>query len=247
MAAYYPTESTELNIARGLVKGTSQVHKFGAVDNISNGSTGSVWDIKDTEYPWAIWDASGATTITIDLADAGDVNPDSHIHVYGLDENYDLVSDTVDLLAQTGNTSTVTFTRVFRAYHSNHVTNAHNIGNIDIKNGTTIVARITAGFSQTMMSVYTIPAGYTGYLSQGIASCGVGAHATMHMFVRFETQENFRVGHSFELQSVYDYNFTIPQAIPGRCDIDVRYVMKAGNNLRITTAFDLILIKNGLN
>ena len=38
---------------------------------------------------------------------------------------------------------------------------AANVGNIDIKVSTTVVARISAGNSQTLMGVYTVPAGYT--------------------------------------------------------------------------------------
>lgn len=39
-ATYYPNEDTNLNIARGLVKGTKHIHKFGAVPAMSQSQFG---------------------------------------------------------------------------------------------------------------------------------------------------------------------------------------------------------------
>ena len=44
---------------------------------------------------------------------------------------------------------------------------ATNVGNIEARVTSasgTIVAQIDAGYAQTLMAVYTVPAGYTGYL-----------------------------------------------------------------------------------
>ena len=49
--SYYPTENLSLNISRGLVKGTSYVHKFGAVDAMSQNVSGTIWDVDDALYP----------------------------------------------------------------------------------------------------------------------------------------------------------------------------------------------------
>lgn len=241
-AVFYPSDEFELNIARGLVKGTSFVHKFGAVPALSNGATGTVWDINDTLYPWATWDASGATTLT---ADCGAPDVGNSIVIQGLDADYNIIEETVLLAAETGNVTTNSFLRVFRAYYING--GAINIGNINIKNGTTNVLRISAGFGQTLMAIYTVPAGYTAYLTKGTASNGPNEHHSCNMFVRYFGQPNFRVGHAFELTSgQYEYEFTVPLPIPEKSDIDVRASQVAGNNKRVTAAFDMILIKNGL-
>ena len=76
---------------------------------------------------------------------------------------------------------------------------ADNLGNIDIKVSTTVVARITATKGQTLMAIYTIPAGYTGYLIQGTGTVQSGADATGNIFVRYFGQDAFRIGHSFEV------------------------------------------------
>lgn len=238
---YYPNEDLKINIARGLVKGTSFVHKFGAVPSMSNGTTGTIWDKNDTLYPWSAWDT--ASVINVDRASTSDAN--KTVTVVGLDSNYNQISEDIILTNATNNTSTNIFKRVFRAYVSDGET---NVGAINIQVNSTDVAVIAAGKGQTLMAIYTIPAGYTGLLMQGTASAQAGSDATGDMFIRYFGQSSFRVGHSFEVSGAggqYMYNFAVPVAIPEKSDIDVRVAVRT-NNGRYTAAFDIILIKTGL-
>lgn len=235
--SYFPSENLELNIARGLVKGTSFIHKFGAVPTMSTNTTGTVWDVNDTIYPWSAFNSGSVLTIAANVADNG-----KDVTIYGLDANYKAIDETVTISAGAA-TTTKQFIRVYRAFCS-----AQNTYNIDIKVSTTTVARITAGLAQTLMSVYTVPAGYTGYLIQGTMSAQAGADATGNMFVRYFGQTSFRVGHSFEVSGgggQYGYKFGVPLAIPEKSDIDIRITTRS-NNGRYTAAFDMILIKGGL-
>lgn len=238
---YYPNEDFRVNIARGLVKGTSHIHKFGAVPSMSNGTTGTIWDKNDTLYPWSVW--SAASVINIDRSDAADAN--KIITVVGLDANYNQITENITLTNATNNTSTNQFIRVFRAYV---VDGSTNVGNINIQVNSTDVAIIVAGKGQTLMAIYTIPAGYTGFLMQGTATAQAGSDATGDMFVRYYGQSSFRVGHSFEVSGAggqYFYNFPVPIPIPEKSDIDVRIAVRT-NNGRYTAAFDVVLIKTGL-
>lgn len=241
MPSYYPMDNMFLNISRGLVKGTSFIHKFGAVPTMSTNTTGTVWDINDTVYPWSAWNTAG--TITVDRASTSDA--DKSVTVVGLDSNYNALTETIVLTNPTGNASNNSFIRVFRAFVTDGTT---NVGLISIKKGVTTVAAITANNGQTLMAVYTIPAGHTGYLMKGTASAQAGADATGDMFVRYFGQSSFRIGHSFEVSGVggqYIYDFATPIPIPEKSDIDVRVVTRT-NNGRYTAAFDLILIKDNL-
>ena len=231
-----------LNIARGLVKGTTFVHKFGAVPSLSTATTGTVWDVNDTIYPWSAWNTAG--TITVDRANAGDAS--LKVTVVGLDNDYNALQETIALTNATGNASTNSFKRVFRAFATDD--GSTNVGLISIKKGGTTVAAINAGKGQTLMAVYTVPAGYTGFLCKGTASAQAGADATGDMFVRYFGQTTFRVGHSFEVDGAggqYMYDFTVPLPIPAKSDIDVRVATRS-NNGRYTAAFDIILIKDSL-
>lgn len=232
-------EDEKIKISRGMVKGASFIHKFGAVPSLATNTTGTVWDKNDTVYPWATWATAGI--INVDSSSASDIN--KSITVVGLDANYNQISETITLTTQTNNNSSNSFIRIFRAFVSDGET---NVGQISVQRDTTDVAIITAGYGQTLMAVYTVPAGYTGYLYKGTCSAQSGADGTGNMFVRYFGQSSFRIGHSFEVsgaggQYVYDFSFPIP--IPEKSDIDVRITTRS-NNGRYTAAFDLLLVQN---
>lgn len=227
-----------LGVAKGQFQNISHVHKFGAVPAMSVNTTGTVWDINDTIYPWSAFATAGTLSLTRASAnDAGKV-----VTVVGLNADYDQITENVTLTDASGNVTTNSFIRVFRAY----MTTGSNVGNIDIIRGAITVARINASKSQTLMAVYTVPAGHSAYLLQGVCSCQSGADATGDMFIRYFGQASFRVGHSFEVSGnggQYLYPFTVPIKIPQKSDIDIRTSVRS-NNARITAAFDIILDKD---
>ena len=233
-------EDDYLNIARGQVKGASHVHKFGAVPAMSNGETGTIWDVDDTNYPWTALDTPAV--VNIERNNASDDG--LQITVQGLDGDYNFAEDTITI-SGADTVGTVLFKRVNRAFITTGAVN--NVGIIDIEAGAaggTTVARINAGKGQTLMSVYTVPAGKNAYILQGTASCQDGADATGDMFVRYFGQDAFRVGHSFEFAGdggQYFYKFGVPIKIPQKSDIDIRAQVRS-NNARLTAAFDIVLM-----
>lgn len=238
-ATYYPSESLELNIARGLVKGTSHVHKFGAVPSLSISNTATIWDKGDTLYPWSAYSSANVAVVAAASGENG-----KEITISGLDADYNVASETVTITGGAATTNTE-FIRVNRAFI---VSGADNTANVNISVNGTQVARILEDFSQTLMSVYTVPANHTGYLMQGIASIEYGGDASINMHVRYFGQDAFRIGHSGEVAGTgmpYNYNFAVPIAIPEKSDIDIRATVRS-NNSRVTAAFDIILIENGL-
>ena len=231
------SEPFELQVSRGQIPGHSVLHKFGAVPAMSINTTGTIWDIDDTLYPWSALTAAG--TLTVDRASASDAN--KVITIQGLDADYNQISENVTLTNATGNPTTLSFIRVYRAFMHNG--SAANVGNINIKISTTTIARITAGKAQTLMGVYTVPAGFSLYLTQGVMSVQSGADATGNFFVRYGGQTAFRIAHTFEVASAeYFYAFHAPFKLPEKSDIDIRADLRS-NNARITAAFDAYLIQ----
>lgn len=230
----------QLNIARGLVRDTTFEHKFGAVPSMSISTTGTVWDINDTLYPWTA--LATANNVQIATVAAGDNL--KQITIVGLDSDYNIQSEALTANSSAAVTSSGTYLRVYNVFVVDG--GASNVGNIDVTNGgSTTIARILAGSGTTKMAIYTVPAGYTGYLMQGTMSAQASADGTGNLFVRYFGTETFRVGHTFEVTggTQYFYNFAVPLPIPEKTDIDVRVTTRS-NNGRFTAAFDIILVKN---
>lgn len=240
--SYIWDEQFDLNVSRGKVRGASQIHKFGATPSQSINTTASVWDKGDTLYPWSAFDTPGVLVAAqVGASDNGKV-----ITIEGLDENYELASEDFTLSSTGTVTGTQTFKRVYRGFVSSG--DGSNVGQINFSRGGTQVLRILAGAGQTLMTVYTVPAGYTAYLYKGVATAQSGADATGYMYVRYNSVATiFRVGHTFEISGggQYEYEFSFPQEMPEKTDIDIRLTTRS-NNGRFTAAFDILLIKNEL-
>ena len=238
---YLWDEEFDLNVARGKVRGASQIHKFGATPSQSINTTATIWDKGDTLYPWSAFDTAGVLVVSqVGASDNGKT-----LTVQGLDGDFNLVSEDFTLSSSGTVTGTQTFKRVYRGF----LTDGTNVGQINVSRGGTQVLRILAGAGQTLMAVYTVPAGYTGYLYQGNCTAQSGADATGFMYLRYNTVgTTFRVGHTFEVSGdggPYDYKFSFPQELAEKTDIDVRLTTRS-NNGRFTAAFDILLIKNEL-
>ena len=226
-----------LGVAKGQFDDITHIHKFGAVPAMSQNQTGTIRDVNDTTYPWSSFDTAG--TLSIPAVNASDNG--KSIVLVGLDNDYLELTETVTVSSSGATTTTQSFKRIFRAYVTNG--SITNVGDIVVQKGGTTVATIKAGKAQTLMAVYTVPAGKTGYLLKGVATCQAGADATGDMFVRYFGQDSFRVGHTFEVSGTggeYLYDFGVPVKIPAKSDIDVRCSVRS-NNARVTAAFDIIL------
>ena len=233
-------KDSPLSIAQGEVNGHSGEHKFGAVPAMSQNNTGTIWDVNDTIYPWASWASAGTVTIpTVNASDNG-----KKITIVGLDADYNAQSEEITVSSSGAVTSTNSYIRLYRAYVSEGAT---NVAAINVQKSSVTVLRINANMGQTLMAIYTVPAGYTAYLMQGTATCQDGADATGNMYVRYDGQSAFRIGHSFEVAGdggQYFYKFAIPIRLPAKTDVDVRATVRS-NNARITAAFDMVLVQDG--
>jgi hypothetical protein len=231
------TEEFYLQVARGHIPNHSFVHKFGAVPAMSVNTTGTIWDISDTIYPWTTWSSAGTVSVsTVNASDDGKT-----ITIEGLDANYLPQTENIVVSSSAAVTSTKSYIRLYKAHVSVGVT---NVGDIDIQKSATTVLRITADKGQTLMAIYTVPAGKIGYLIKETMTVAANADATGDMYVRYFGQTSFRIGHTFEVSGTggqYSYDFGIPITIPEKSDIDFRASVRS-NNARVTAAFDILLI-----
>jgi hypothetical protein len=151
-------EPWHLQVSREQIENHKRLFKFGVNPDV-NGLLETVWDAGGIyAYP------SSAVAMTV-TTDAGTPATDNGVKVVveGLDGDYNEVSQEITLAGSGTATTTQTFIRVFRAYVSG---SQAPTGNLNITNGGTTYARITLGENQTLMALWTVPAGYTAYLSQ---------------------------------------------------------------------------------
>jgi len=236
------------NINVNLPAGFGEIHKFGAVPAMSQNTNGTIWDENDTIYPWSTIGAG--STLGVKVVEPNNENNTSTdldgdtVEIEGLDVNFNVITETVTISGATG-TTTNTFYRVYRAIYANTADIA-NSKRILIQVGSTTVAKILDGIGQTLMSVYTIPAGKTGYLMRLDVTASGTATGSFKLFVKEFPSTNFVVKHIAEVNGVggpYQLEYPIPQSFPAKSDLDAR-MHTLSNNGRYTCTFDILLVDN---
>ena len=226
-----------LQVSRGQIAFHETLFKYGYNPLIINANE-TIWDVGGLyAYPssavaMTATSASGAT-------DAGVTGV-----IFGLDSNYNEVSEEFTLNGSGVYTTTQTFLRVYRAYITGSTA---PVGNINIANGGTTYARITAGENQTLMAVYTVPAGKTLYIEKGTATHGTDT-AGAFMTVRFAVRNYgsvFRTAFKFDLIGQdLQFDFEYPLVVSEKSDIEVRAICSKNQNNAMAASFQAVLIDN---
>ena len=154
------TEPFELQIERGQISWHSNVNVQGY--NEAHGTTfRAVWEkSNDTDYVFP----SSALAMTFSSTQSETCT----VRVFGLDANYVIKTATVTFSGSTTGTvssGTATFFRI----NAMQVTSGTTTGTLTAANGGVVYAQINAGAGRSQASIYTVPAGYTFYLTRAQA------------------------------------------------------------------------------
>jgi len=223
----------KLKIAQGQVAGYTPVFVHGFKPSFTNGIENSFWG-GETIYPWSAWTAAGTLSIVSSQNDTGDVT------IYGLDSNYDQITETKTITGTSPVTTTNSFIRINKITYSDGSVNS---GNISFSRGGTVVGYITAQAGASQMAQYTIPAGYTGYVINGTANIGKGNDGLGYFKYRL-FEQTFQHAFTFLIyQGSFNYEFGVPLVIPEKTDLDV--VMTASNSgTAASCAYGILLVAN---
>ena len=232
-------EPFELQVSRNQIPYHKRVFKFGFNSDV-DGTEETIWDAGGIYvYPSSAIAMTATTT-------AGTASDDNGVLVTieGLDTDYNEVSEEVTLAGAGTATTTQTFLRVYRAFVSG---SQEPTGSINITNGGTTYARITLGVNQTLMALWTVPAGYTAYINHiNIASgtSNINQYITAS-FVSREINKVFRtqLKQSIGSGSVADFVIEYPLPFEEKTDLEVRAVSSGTNNL-VSADFEILYIKN---
>jgi hypothetical protein len=244
-------EPFELQVARGQVDGHNALFKFGINGDVGT-SIETVWAQGGTYvYPAA------ATVMKISSSSANDASAGTGartIAIFGLDANYNKINETVALNGQTEVNTTNSFLRIFRMYVITAGSGATAAGTIYAGTGTVtsgvpanIYGMITLTANQTQMAFWTVPAGYTLYLTGIYYS---SANSTANASTNFQLIERpldgvFRIQSSVRTAGNGDFviDFHTPIFFLEKTDIEIRAVASAGAS-NVSAEFEGIYIKN---
>ena len=232
------TEPFYLQLARGQIENHKHIFKFGFNPDI-NGTEETIWDVGGIyAYPVSAVTMTATTTAGVPATDNG-----VKITIQGLDADYNEVSQEVTLAGSGTATTTQTFLCVFRAFVSG---SQAPTASVNITNGGTTYARVTLNDNQTLMAVWTVPAGYTAYIIKGNIGTGT-ANNNQYIVSRLVFRE---LGGVFRTQAKVTiqegeiaFDFEVPIAFPEKTDIEARALSSGSNNL-IFADFEMIYIKN---
>ena len=244
-------EPFELQVSRGQIAFHRNVTVFGFNPDVDTTQV-SVWPL-----PSLITFPASALQMTVSSSSANDTAAGTGartIVVQGLDANYNEVTETVTMNGQTAVTMTASLLRVNYAYVVTAGSGNSAAGNIYIGTGTvtsgvpaTVYDIIKLDYNNTTTGSYTVPAGYTGYVSQGLFSTGQASGSTQvegRLLTRGVNNIRMTAAITTLNNGVANYVFEYPLAVPEKTTIEATAIGSANNNA-VSSMFILVLIKEG--
>ena len=238
-----------LEVAKEKIEGHSSQFKFARSVAITDVES-VVWD-NGGDFPFL----TAAETLDIVSDSADDASAGSGARtllVYGLDSDYLEVSELVTLNGLTPVTTTQTFLRVYRALVVTSGTNSgltgNNAGTITISGHTTtqVQAKILPNNGQTLMAVYTIPAGKTGYVTGVSFSAGQGKQCLFKAKFRNGPGSSYAFSVKYVID-LYENSFFgqlgVPLRVPEKTDIVITASTTSGT-INAAASFGILLSTN---
>lgn len=234
------------NAPFGLALQKGEINKFSAINKFGyNGAVGTSFELvsvasANITYPTS---AGAVTVVSASTADDSAGTGARTVLIEGLDENYDLQSETVTMDGTTNVVTTNTYIRLFRMSVQTAGSGGKNAGNITATIGGNEQVRISTDFeNQSLVAVYTIPNNYKGYITRMQFSAGKENKTGMGaLFVR-PTSGVFQVKNIVEC---YRNNMIVdlpnPIVVEGKTDIELRAKNLDSGTLSMSGTFDLVL------
>ncbi len=244
-------EPFELQVARGQVDGHKTLFKFGINGDVGT-SVETVWAQGGVyAYP------ASATVMKISSSSADDAAAGTGartISIAGLDANYNEISETVILDGQTAVNTVNSYLRISRMFVVTAGSGATAAGTIYAGTGTvtsgvpaTVYGMIALNANQTQMAFWTVPAGYTLYLTGLFYTSGnTNANAwTNFQLIQRPLGGVFRQQSSSRVPGNGDFvvDLHTPLAFVEKTDIEVRAIASTSPS-NVSAEFEGIYIKN---
>ena len=249
------SEPFELQVSRNQISFHKTIFKFGY-----NAAVGSS---KET-----IWEQGGlyaypasATVMTVSSSSANDTAAGTGartVEIYGLDADYNEISEIVTLNGQTAVNTTKSYLRINRGVVRSAGSGGANAGTIYAGTGT-VTSGVPAnvylsingdGDNQTLMSLWTVPAGYTAFLTKMTVSTGTSTNTKAVLNASLVARpygEVFQIKERFTLtDGTHEQFYTFPLSFAEKTDLEMRAFSSSGSvDFNVSAAMEFIYIQNG--
>lgn len=253
------TEPFSLQVARGQVGWHETIFKFGYNADIDN-SLETVWSLGG-QYTYL----SSASTVYVSSSSTDDTSAGTgaqSVTVRGLDANFDEQEVTVSTNGQSGVQvgAASNWIRVNRVSVETAGSGEQNAGNIHVGTESsptsgvpaTSYGYIAAGDNQSLMALWTVPRGYTAYLSQtNITAACTSSNKLLTVSLVARSPNNgsvFKVMDRFGMNiggARVDQVYDIPLKFETKTDIEVRAITDASSaNAAVSAGLDFLYIQN---
>jgi hypothetical protein len=224
LAADFPYQ-----VARNKVPG-AQIKNVFAFSATVGTTINTLWDATPTAYAFP----TSAVVMTIASTSASD-NTACKVTVNGLDSGFNPLVETVTLNGVTNVTTTGSFLRVNSVdVVSPGTGQVTNIGTITVKNGGTTYAQINPTIGRTQQAYYTVPNGYTFYLTAIHSFSGDAGLGTNYVSFQVKVRDNdlatpvTRLLTESNFLGAYQVNRTVPLLYGQKNDIEWQISVHAG-------------------
>lgn len=256
MPFFYPSttsentgEPFELQVARNQIAGHKALFKFGINGDVGT-AVETVWAQGGTYvYPPA------ATVMKISSSSVDDAAAGTGartVAIFGLDTDYNEISESVTLNGQTAVNTTNSYLRIVRMYVVTAGSGGTAAGTIYAGTGTvttgvpaTVYGMVALGANQTQMSFWTVPAGYTLYITGLFYTSG---NTTANTWTNFQLIQR-PLGGVFRQQSssrvpgngTFVVDLHAPVSFSEKTDVEIRAIASAGTS-NVSAEFEGIYI-----
>lgn len=242
-------EPFELQVARGQITMHESISVFG-YSTVVGATAYPIWNVA-ANRPYV----TTATVLKISSSSADDDSAGTGartIAIYGLDQNYNAISESVILDGQTEVNTGNSYLRVSKIVVTSVGSGGFNAGVIYAGTGT-VTAGVPAvihelvpiNFNASMSGVYTVPAGYTAYVYQGGLTSQSNGNNYLTGRLKTSNQGSPKTTNAVTIftEGMVDYNFTCPLKLPEKTDLEACATVSA-NTSTATSFFFIILVKN---
>lgn len=245
------TEPFELQVARGQITAHRSVVVFGYNPDVDTARV-TVWP-----YTGVIPLPAAALQMKVSSSSANDTANGTGartVYVEGLDANHEEINEIVTLNGQTPVLTTQSFLHINNAYVATAGSGLSAAGDIYFGDGVvtlgvpaTVYDLIKFDYNQRITGSYTVPAGFTAYVAQGLFSAGQpGGSAQVVGRLLTVAQDGIRRTAAITTvnNGTADYAFEYPIRIPEKTTLEAT-AQGSSNNNEASSLFILLLVSNG--